>query len=757
MEHPCNKESAADRVLGLALVVCSVLLANTALGVVGEQSEEIGWLSAAQKEGLSEKDIKVLQENRILIADQTYKQVFEAYLKGTVPFFITSDSLLNAYHVLYEESVLRLENANAGKLPEILRTIHDNLSTVGEKWKASPVLAAAAQKRAGIIIGVGLRLLDDSYRTGDKELDAIIEREVKKVVEAKAREMPAWLGKADSTFLGLDYSRYKPRGFYTNSERLKRYFRSVAWLQSIPFRVSKDEELVAVLMLGSCVPRSRFTGHIAKTKKYEVFFRGYRMFIGSGDDWDLLDAGDAARDVSGHDLSSGVLAGLKQRLIKKAMLDGKGPQINDQLRFAPLDPNATAEANFRIISAYRTPDGILFQRTTDLRRFRRDFPNGLEVCTALGSRFAREKLTYKDKEKLLKTIDEAKALFSGNSLYFCYLRCLASLLDEVEKDAPGFMKGEPWQAKSCNTALGGWAQLRHTWALQAKQTVHYAGLTMPPKGLVEPEPEFYSRMALLAQRTQAILEQAHLFDMDYNDTAVMLMKLADLLERAGTRKNLNKEIDEVGEEKFKDFEAAFMIMHHFVDRDDRENLRKPARRIREIAKDLRKGKLPQDSRVRRVLEEFQVDIKALWESLGEISRRLEMLAHKELRGKDWNRQDELFIRDYGTRIAKIMLYGGNSYLSPNDDAPRVVDVYANPYSVVPEHYLHVGVARPRAMYVLYPWRGKQILCKGAVMPYYEFGYTDRLTDAEWKKLLDSEQRPCLPEWVTPILCLGAGN
>lgn len=98
-----------------------------------------------------------------------------------------------------------------------------------------------------------------------------------------------------------------------------------------------------------------------------------------------------------------------------------------------------------------------------------------------------------------------------------------------------------------------------------------------------------------------------------------------------------------------------------------------------------------------------------------------------------------------------MLYGGNSYLSPRDDAPRVVDVYANPQE---GGFLHVGVARPRKLYVLYPWKGKTILCEGAIMPYYEFVTASRLTDKSWKERLDSEQRPSIPRWVAPVVSGG---
>ncbi|HUX15283.1 MAG TPA: DUF3160 domain-containing protein, partial [Phycisphaerae bacterium] len=103
---------------------------------------------------------------------------------------------------------------------------------------------------------------------------------------------------------------------------------------------------------------------------------------------------------------------------------------------------------------------------------------------------------------------------------------------------------------------------------------------------------------------------------------------------------------------------------------------------------------------------------------------------------------------YGVRIAGIMFYGGNSYVNPRDDAPRIVDVHSDPNS---QRVLEVGIGRPRAIYVLYPYKGGEVLCRGAVMPYYEFPSGERLTDQEWKTLLDSEAAPELPEWVKPII------
>jgi hypothetical protein len=174
-------------------------------------------------------------------------------------------------------------------------------------------------------------------------------------------------------------------------------------------------------------------------------------------------------------------------------------------------------------------------------------------------------------------------------------------------------------------------------------------------------------------------------------------------------------------------------------------------RLRRLADDLEKGKLPVERDVLRSLYVMKVSYEDLWRDLGERCRRLEALAQKQLRGVPFSDEETDFIQGYGWAIARIMLYNGNAYLDPRDDAPRVVDVVYNPNV---KQYLEVGISRPRAIYVLYPTKTGEILCRGAVMPYYEFPNSERLTDAEWKSLLDSDKRPDVPDWVKPIVAPG---
>ena len=95
-----------------------------------------------------------------------------------------------------------------------------------------------------------------------------------------------------------------------------------------------------------------------------------------------------------------------------------------------------------------------------------------------------------------------------------------------------------------------------------------------------------------------------------------------------------------------------------------------------------------------------------------------------------------------------MLYDGNSYDVPADDAPRIADVLSNPNE---QRCLLVGIGRPKAIYVLYPYKGGEVLCRGAVLPYYEFPHAGNMTDAAWKSLLDSRDRPPPPSWIRLIV------
>ncbi|HUU31995.1 MAG TPA: DUF3160 domain-containing protein, partial [Phycisphaerae bacterium] len=115
--------------LGVLLAAASAVLAQRPGKTVPDPSQGYQWQEAARENGFSDKGIEALAGQKVLVTGETFKQVFDPYIRTRLPLFITSDSLLNAYHVLYEESVVRMEMANARRLPGILRFIWKHLET----------------------------------------------------------------------------------------------------------------------------------------------------------------------------------------------------------------------------------------------------------------------------------------------------------------------------------------------------------------------------------------------------------------------------------------------------------------------------------------------------------------------------------------------------------------------------------------------------------------------------------------------------
>ena len=651
------------------------------------------WQELAKKCGVDDQAIARLGRDRVVVTDQAFKQVFSPYVSSSIPVFITSDSILNGFHVLFEETLTRLEAAHATRLKRVVAALRKKLSQVSEKMTGDRALIAAARKRAGIVVAVAEALLGETPSDLPPDMASIVREEVERVKAAKDKTLPAWLGPPEPDFLTIDYGRFKPRGFYTRSETLQRYFRAVAWLQAIPFRIRHDGEMLAALMLGCALDQVCWEPEFQRPEKpvnprdclgpegreelddqVSRLFEVFHEIIGLGDDWDLYQAGFFATSISKVAVAPASLAAWRKRMLDRAEESGFAPLINDQVRYPARDDQLVNRIGFRVLAARRTPGGLLFARTTERRdqllRDRR-MPTGLEMGALLGSGYAMTQLDRVPRVQAI--IREMASLREGSSLLADYLRCLEALLDEPEPDAPAFLRGQAWQVKQLNTALGGWAQMRHAFVLQSKQAFSCLGLGAAPVGFVEPEPEFFSRLSRLARRARTLFDNA------------------GALEPASQGN-----------------ESWF-------------------------------GRKP----------EFVASLfRALWKELETFCQRLEVLAHKQLRGVPFSPAEEEFLLQYGLRLSRLSFYFADAHHLPRDDAPRVADVHADPES---GRVLLVGIARPRALYVLYPWQGRDVLCLGAVLPYYELASPTRLTDAEWKSRLDGPDRPASPTWLSPLV------
>ncbi|MFO0980091.1 MAG: DUF3160 domain-containing protein [Planctomycetaceae bacterium] len=526
------------------------------------------WRQHAKLMGLNDADIEALHKDDLLVTQESFHQYSDAYQFQGIPMFITSDSMLAAYHSLLQETLIQVEARQAGHLSEILATIRERLEKHQVIVKDEEFLTNAANTRARLVIGIAERLLRPEIRTDDPKLDLLIGEECTRIESAEGSYLPDWLGPPSAHLLTIHYDRFKPRSFYTRNPLLERYFRAISWLQAIPFRMDNNEELLSAIMLGHAMSveaagdpdgmesESEFP-HLSweerqEQDRRESIFRYAHELVGKPDTLDIVDAAEAwefivdgdrrLRDLARptapsetsrtYSITSTQLSEQRQSLISRASF-----VINDHDRLM-----ADSQAELRIVAASQTPTAILFQKTMDATAEKRDLPHGLEVVIALESHRnwlramedrekeleklgdaaadadmppvrmtptdvsgARQFLSTPEKDRVLGVVDAASENFVSYNLVGHWLHALDSLIDEPDSDAPAFMKKVSWKRKSCNTVLTSWTQLNHAVTLHAKVAGGFGGGPEPPPAFVEPDPEFFSRLATLGDSTRSVI------------------------------------------------------------------------------------------------------------------------------------------------------------------------------------------------------------------------------------------------------------
>ena len=208
------------------------------------------WQRDAADSGLSPSTVAQLDRDSLAIAGPYFMQSFEVYNTSPQPSFVTSDSLLNGFHVLLEDSIQNFELIRIRRL----RGPGRGLVGLDAQLARSQVPRAEIEpfaKHLALVIGPALRLLGSDIPLGDSEVEKSVATEVAKIEAAVAVDLPSWLAPADRSLLAIDYRRCRPIGFYAENPELGRYYEAVRWLQMIPLRASRDVEVGAAALLAA--------------------------------------------------------------------------------------------------------------------------------------------------------------------------------------------------------------------------------------------------------------------------------------------------------------------------------------------------------------------------------------------------------------------------------------------------------------------------------------------------------------------------
>jgi hypothetical protein len=418
-----------------------------------------------------------------------------------LPTLVTTDSMLDAYHLLFEKVLRELESDRLFEQVELMSRRMMELSEE-QAGSISGELAGLAEDNA-FFFAVAVRLLDPSARIPGA-VAADVDETVQLISDANEVTEPPRFDHRE------DFTQYRPRSHYTSSERLERYFRAMMWYGRMNFRGDDAEEtrravLASVTLMDDEVARSA----------YIRLSSVLGFIVGAADDLTPYEYADAADGVFGSLAPGfdGLKEGGKVAELQKLLGALRLPRI-----LSDVASSSETTWGLRIFGQAFVIDSYVFQRCVYDKVSDRFMPSCIDVMSALGSDGALRREPFGDYEPIFEAnLMELREDIAGwdqydwnASLYTAWLHSIQSLHEETpDVGYPAFMRTDAWDAKQLNAQLGSWTQLTHDTLLYRKQSYTlWRGVGgMTNFTYVEPVPTLYSRLGAMVDTTLAGLKR----------------------------------------------------------------------------------------------------------------------------------------------------------------------------------------------------------------------------------------------------------
>ena len=561
------------------------------------QAVDLSTVVGLDKAGLTSAQETVLARQGFVAVDAPaaerpwrFWQVYESARYQGLPLLVTTDSVLNAYHGLFDTLLQRLEEESLFAQAVVMtEALYDAAS---DQWNsaADPSIKEEARRNMAFFSVAG------SLLAGAASGPEVIQEDV----DAELALIEAAEGLAGSPLLGYteDYSQYKPRGHYTRSEKLARYFKAMMWYGHTGFFINArepdlTEEEATSLTRRAILIASSLTGPAKEA--WMALYEPTSFLVGRADDLTVDDVQLILTDVFGTAAPEpdDLVDASKIAAVRVALNRLPAPKILSAT-VRPAGDTENREENergFRVMGQRYIPDSYAFQQLVwayvgEEPDNKRDMPMGLDVMTVLGSdqayRLEKEDYAqdrYKNWETQIEKVNEEFAkgdsdLWPAN-LYTGWLESLQQVMAPPDERAPEFMRSRVWARKSLNAALGSWTELRHDTILYAKQSVAAEGgggeeVSVP--GYVEPYPAFYAKIGALATTLRQGLTQYGLGDPEMAGKLEAMISLTETLRSISEKELAGEELTEEERYTIQEYGHYLESMGQFTDSEEGRTL-----------------------------------------------------------------------------------------------------------------------------------------------------------------------------------------
>ncbi|MCB1052651.1 MAG: DUF3160 domain-containing protein [Acidobacteria bacterium] len=436
----------------------------------------------------------------------TFYAAYREIYKRDLPVYISADCILDTLHLAFDRLLMDLERFI---LRNNLAYFFNTIRMQGHLMDAVSGENSTSLRRdfewwaytsQAVLYNSAGEVPDDLRNEVKVFLDAM-HSETTQVVEIFGQQVL------------MDFSQFKPRGHYTHHPELESYFRTIMFLQRLPFMIEDNPRHAAIAWAIS------EQSHLA----FESLEQVLRIFFGPSDSMNVFQMHAIAEELQIPNAEWFYEPSTFQSFRARLNQEGLGTQqiLSQILAQDPTSADFTPLPTlFHVMGQRYSVDSHVFSNVVWDRvpatasRMIRTMPDPLDALFSMGNRFALEPMkpeirTFKYHRNLAAmdwVISGFELDFWQSNWYHAWLAAMLKLnADTSTAVFPETMRTQAWEYKTLNAQLGSWAQLRHDSVLYVKQS--YGGWTCEyPDGWIDPYPEFYAALAQLIRKTQGEFE-----------------------------------------------------------------------------------------------------------------------------------------------------------------------------------------------------------------------------------------------------------
>ena len=491
---------------------------------------------------------RYLKENHFFVTpaygqdSSRYNEMFDIYnecREQGIPQFITTDAVLHGFHLMFDYILRTCEEERfIEQLDQLLEQMMAVSAIQYDTATDERVRQAIFRNRDYLLVAAQLLNPNDNV---DPLPGGSYQQELELIYQAQAQLAPSPIFGYDE-----DYTQYKPRGHYTKSEALQRYFRAMMWLGRMTFSCEDDSDYALDMTLSAILLTQAITRVEIENRQglaiWDDIYQPTVFFVGKSDDIHFSQYLELCYDVYGKSFPA-----YEPDTFADASRLQEFLRATEKFPPAAIGYPGQPRKGFRFMGQRFVPDSWILDELVFDKIPNRLWPTGLDVMIVLGAHesaeaeWAFQHLSDRDKADRIyvNKLDSLKHLFHAypdeewaQNAYWNWLYCLMPLLMPKADGYPYFMQTSAWRNKDLYAALASWAELRHDTILYVKQSGTERG--MPPtavevQGYVEPNPHFYARMSSLADFMIAGLQSRNLLFSQFKTHLTLFAELSEQL------------------------------------------------------------------------------------------------------------------------------------------------------------------------------------------------------------------------------------